>query len=170
MDFGKVARFTNIADFDFTPELGAMYGGQPYFVAKGDSKILPYDLAAHLAQALAKQIFIKGDNSPRTYNQTDPTGGLGAPLWNEKALADLAATMLTEVVDTPVERTLSEAEQIAQKVEDLNTFNQVEDVPQAPATPDGYKDKKEVIEALQAKGISFDARKSKADLEQLLAA
>lgn len=166
MDFGKIAKFTNIAEFDFTPELGAMYGGQPFFVAAGASVTYPYGLATHLAQALAKQILLKGDRSATTYDPKDPSGGLGQPLWNEQSLQDLAARMVSDVNETPQERPLSEAEQVAKKVEEMNTFNRANNT---PAIPDGgYKDKKEVIEALQAKGLAFDARKSKAELEKLL--
>lgn len=161
MDYSKTVTFTNIADFDFTPEMGAMFGGVAYPVKAGEVKVWLWDLADHIAGALAKQMFLKGDKSARIYDPKDTTGGNGAVLWTDQQLIDLKAKMLGEVFVGEKERTLTEAEKVKQKVDELNAI-------EPEVSTDGYRDKSEVIIELQKRGVAFDARQSKANLEKLL--
>jgi hypothetical protein len=161
MDYSKVVTFTNISDFDFTPQLGAMFGGVGYPALAGETKLYPWDLADHLAGALAKQMYLKKDKSAVKFDPNDTTGGLGAVLWTEQDIAGLKAKILGEPIigEKPVVRTEAEATQA--KVAELNAME-----PEISAT--GYKDKSEVIAELQKKGLQFDARQSKANLEKML--
>ena len=161
MDYSKTVVFENIADFDFTPQMGAMYGGVGYQVNMGERKLFPWDLADHLAGALAKQMFLRKDKSLPQYDPNDKTGGLGAVLWNDESINALKAKMLGEPVLAPKEVVMTEAQKTQAKVDELNRVE-----PEIATT--GYKDKSEVIAELQKKGIQFDARQSKATLEKLL--
>lgn len=161
MDYSKTVVFENIADFDFTPEMGAMFGGIGYPVKSGERKIWLWDLADHIAGALAKQICLRQDKSSSSYDPKDPTGGNGAVLWTQQKIDDLKAKMMSDVQIGEKPRVLSEAERVQQKVAELN---QVE--PEITAV--GYRDKAEIIAELQKKGLQFDARQSKANLEKLL--
>lgn len=161
MDYSKTVVLENIADFDFTASMGAMFGGIPYELKSGERKLFPYELADHLAGALAKQIFLRKDKSATQYDPNDKTGGLGAVLWNDEMIQEMKRKMLGEPVLAPKERIMTEAEKTQAKVEELNQLE-----PEISTT--GYKDKAEVILELQKKGIQFDARQSKANLEKLL--
>jgi hypothetical protein len=161
MDYSRTVVFENIADFDFTPQLGAMYGGVGYTIKSGERMLFPWDLADHLAGALAKQMYLKKDKSLSQYDPKDPTGGLGAVLWNDEQIATLKAKMLGDPVLAPKEVVLTEAQKVQAKVEELN-------LAEPEISPVGYKDKAEVILELQKKGLQFDARQSKANLEKLL--
>jgi hypothetical protein len=161
MDYSKTVVFENIADFDFTPTLGAMYGGVGYPVLSGERKLFPWDLADHLAGALAKQMFLKQDKSATQFDPNDKTGGLGAVLWNDEKIDALKKRMLGEPVLAAKETVMTEAEKVQAKVSELNKLE-----PEISAV--GYKDKAEVILELQKKGIKFDARQSKVTLEKLL--
>lgn len=167
----KIVRFTNISDFDFTPEMGAMYGGIPYFVPAGGSQLLPKTLGEHLAKHLARQMLIR--KAPiRDEKETD---GKGSPLalWNTEGEKNLKVKMLTEVYEEAQKAPLSEAEVMAQRVKVMNESFKSEDATgpaaQAVAPSDGsYKDKAEVVAELKKRNIPFDARSSKANLEKLL--
>ncbi len=161
MDYSRVVTFTNIADFDFTPQLGAMFGGIGHEVKTGEVKLFPWDLADHLAGALAKQMFLKKDRSAIKYDPNDTTGGLGAVLWTDDQIAEVKSRILGEPIIGEKKVVMTEAQETAAKVEELNKLE-----PEVSAT--GYKDKAEVILELQKKGITFDARQSKATLEKLL--
>jgi hypothetical protein len=158
----KVVKFTNISTKDFTHS----YGGQPFFVKAGETVMLPYDLADHLATHLARRIFIDRDSSPSTYDPKDATSGHGRPLWDDSAEAEMKAKILGEIFEeaSPVKKT--EMQMLQDKVNEL--AQRFTDAP-VTADPATYKDKAEVIKALEAKGIKFDPRAKKADLEQLLA-
>lgn len=160
MDFSKTVVFENIADFDFTPQMGAMYGGIAYPVMSGERKVWPYELADHMAGALAKQMFLKKDRSATVYDPNDKTGGTGAVLWNDTMIAEVKAKILGEVVLGEKPRVLTEAEMVKQKTEEMNKSE--------PEITVGYRDKGEVIADLQKHGIKFDARRSKAELEKML--
>ena len=167
----KIVRFRNIFDFDFTPEMGAMYGGIPYFVPAGGSLLCPLSLAEHLAKHLARHSIIQ--KAPiRDDNEIDGKGK-DRPLWDESVIAAIKAKLITEAYteDRPTQRT--EAQVLAERVKALNDAFPVteeaakeEPVVSAPAS---YKDKAEVIAELKKRGITFNPRLSKANLEKLLA-
>ena len=175
----KIVRITNIANFDFTGELGARFGGRDFFVPAGESLLVPLTVGNHLATHLARQILIK--KSPtRDASQTDGKGS-DRPLWDDSIIDELKAKIVTEVYEEEKKAPQSEADRMADKVAELNkvvdeeklevggnadasTIVPVDEVDSAVV----YQDKAEVIAALKEKGTSFDARASKVTLEELL--
>lgn len=162
----KIVRLTNRTDFDFTPEMGARYAGNPYLIPAGKSLLMPKPVAKLLAKHLARQTYIK--NAPvRDASQTDGKGS-DRPLWTEEDCLKTAEMFISEEYEEerPVPRT--PAEQIAAKIEELNKL--IEETPaETSTTPtDGYRDKAEVIAELQKREIKFDARLNKLALEKLL--
>jgi hypothetical protein len=179
-DMHKVVRFTNRTDFDFTSEMGAMYGGVPYFVPRGKSLLMPKPIAEHLATHLARQSFIQ--KAPiRDEKETDGKG-TDRPLWDTVALEKRKQMFLSDEYEEEKPTPKSDAELMAEKIKQLNsTFDteaKTEGEPQAltspttsdpvSATTSPYKDKAEVIAELKKRGIKFDARKNKVELEKLL--
>jgi len=164
-DINKVVRLTNNTDFDFTPEMGARFGGVPYFIPSGKSMLAPKPVAKLLAKHLARQVYLK--RAPlRDESEIDGKGSNRA-LWTEDQALRLADTFISDEYAEAREAPKSESEVMKQKIEDLNKeFS--EDLPLAPAEPAIYVDKQEVIQALTEKGIRFDARMNKANLEDLL--
>lgn len=179
----KVVRIKNIADFDFTGELGARYGGRDFFIPAGKSLLMPLTVGDHLATHLARAILLK-----RAPGRTDAEmNGKGSvlPLWNEQAEAELKKQIIEEVYEEERKPELSEADRMHQKVQDLNKVEKEIENDGAPeggnvsaanieiseeqSAPIVYQDKAEVIAALEKKGIKFDARASKDNLEALLA-
>lgn len=208
----KIVRFTNIADFDFVPEMGAMYGGVPYFVSAGKSMLMPLSIADHLATHLSRQIIIK--KAPIRDDKEIDGKGSDRKLWEPQHIVELKGKIVSSEIYQEERPAPTTPEQVlARKVEELNkafppdviaaaakplATPEVEktttsigiDTPApaaektitmsstAPVTPivqvtppTGpivYKDKAEVIAELNKRGLKFDARKSKADLEKLL--
>lgn len=171
----KIVRFHNIFDFDFTPEMGAMYGGVPYFVPAGGSMLAPLSLADHMATHLARHSIIQ--KAP-VRDEMHPDGRQGEstrsdrPLWDEKTINEIKGKLITEqyIEDKPAP--VSEADKMASRVRALNTDFPPEPSPvtsPAPTAPTSYKDKAEVIEELKKRGITFNPRLSKDKLEVLLA-
>lgn len=176
----KVVRFTNIFDFDYTHS----YGGVPYQLRAGDTLLFPWVIGDHLATHLARQALIR--KAPyRDENSTDGRGGETArsdrPLWDDTAIDALKAKIIQDAYVEERAAPMTEAERYKQKFEELNKQFPGLVKETAPAevvvgsqTPvpaaDGivYADKAEVIAALEKKGITFNARLSKATLEKLL--
>lgn len=185
-NLGKVVSFTNITDKDFTHA----YGGQPFSVKAGETVPLPYDLGKHLAKHLARRIFLEGDKSASVYDPNDKTGGVGKPLWNEDMERQMIAKILGQVIQESQPEPKSETELLKEQVADLQKrFGEMFKAPTPVASqPQGvspvseqpvasselpseittYMDKADVIAQLKEKGITFDARQSKAKLEALL--
>lgn len=195
----KIVRFTNIAPFDFSSEMGAMYGGQPYFVPSGKSLLMPLTVGDHLATHLARQIIIQ--KAPiRDEKELDGKGS-DRKLWDPKHIEDLKAQIVSQVYEEEQQAPKTRDEMLRAKIDELNKqFPEAHlqngaptappppapaptpsvvpaatvVAPTAPTTPPAdtgpkvYQDKAEVIAALKAKDIKFDARKSKSDLEKLL--
>jgi len=159
----------------------------------GETKLLPYHVGRRLAINLAKRIF--NTSAPAT---VDPAGiPTGVPIWNEKKLQDLADTFIKEEYSDAKPAQLSETDKLMAKVAELEKFvkdnvlskpeapvippvaapevvkaPEIPVAPTAPAAPSApvvYQDKKEVIAELEKRGIKFDRRSKKADLEKLLA-
>jgi hypothetical protein len=172
----KIVRITNISDFDFTGELGARFGGRDFFVAAGESLLVPLTVGDHLAMHLARQIIIK--KSPvRDGSQLDGKGS-DRPLWDDAVIENLKSQIMVEVYEEDKKRPLSEADRMAEKVAELNKVVAPEadgNVDASGITPVedsnseiAYKDKAQIIEELKSKGTPFDARASKTKLEELL--
>jgi len=153
MDMSKVVTFTNITTEDFSHP----FNGQAYFVAKGETKIFPFVLADHLATHLARKILLAKDKIVAV--KDDQTGGLGAPIWSDEAVEELKRQILGEVETRMPDVVKSQDEILREKVEELNQESG------EPVDPEEYKSKKEVIDALTAKGIAVDVRKTKSELE-----
>ena len=103
----RIAKFTNISDFDFNGDLGARYGGKDYFFAAGESKMVPYFAADHFATHLARAIIIKG--APIRTEAEMGGKGLNIPLWSESKINELKAKMLTEVYSEEKEAKIGRA-------------------------------------------------------------
>lgn len=168
-DEHKVVRLTNRTDFDFTPEMGARFNGVPYMIPAGKSLLMPKPAAKLLAKHLARQTYIK--KAPvRDASQTDGKGS-DRPLWTEEECIRVADTFLSEEYEEERKAPQTQAEIIAQKIEELNRLTEA-----LPSTTkdsvevasDGYMDKAQVIAELQKRNIKFDARMNKTSLERLL--
>ena len=177
-----IVRITNRTDFDFTPAMGAMYGGVAMPIPAGKSLLAPKPAARHLAKHLARQVFIR--NAPiRDDKETDGKGRDRA-LWTEEDIERTMVKFLAEEYEEEKKYSLSEIELLQQKIDALNKHfppsetvtgssrmgNVVETAPSNPPddTPNGYKDKQEVIAELEKRGLKFDRRMSKENLEGLL--
>lgn len=176
----KVVELHNSTDFDFTPELGAMFDGRPLFVGKGENRQYPYHVGHRLAENLAKAVMVKGApaHDPTVANPT------GSALWDEPKLESLKNSFLTELYTEEKPIAMSETDKLMQRVAELeNLFKKdkstndeapavdlVPSNPEAPAekTAHVYQDKQEVIAELEARGITHDKRATKDKLEELL--
>lgn len=174
----KIVRITNISNFDFTGELGARYGGRDFFVPAGGSLLVPLTVGDHLATHLARQIIIR--KAPiRDVGQIDGKGS-DRPLWDDAAIDVLKSKIMVSVYEEEKKNPLSEADRLAEKVEELNKVVGPETISGGntdatnivPVEDSGsaivYKDKGQVIEELKKKGVAFDARLGKSKLEELL--
>lgn len=189
----KVVTFHNKTDFDFTPEMGCMYDGRPIFgisgapcIKAGESIVLPYHVGNLLARNLAKLAMTK--QAPTVDQAGIPTG---VPLWGEEKLQALKNTFITDLYTEAKPTAMTETDKLMAKVEELKKFVETNvspkvdenvgegkvEVTSAPTdTPTDakpevmtYSDKADVIAELTKRGIKFDARSSKANLEKLLA-
>jgi len=177
----KIVRITNISDFDFTGELGARFGGRDFFIPAGGSLLTPLTVGDHLATHLARQILIR--KSPtRDTNQLDGKGS-DRPLWDDAVIGELKSKIMAEVYEEEKKAPQTEAERMAARVDELNKVIVPEEKEEAGGNADAsgivptedssnstivYKDKAEIIDELNKKGVSFDARASKTKLEELL--
>ena len=168
-DLNKVVRLTNKTDFDFTPEMGARFGGIPYFIPAGKSMLAPKPVAKLLAKHLARQTFLK--RAPvRDESEVDGKGSSRA-LWTEEQALRVAEMFISDEYAEEREAPRTESEIMAAKIASLNQEFPEDtslSTPANPETPVVYADKQEVILALTEKGIRFDARMNKANLEELL--
>ncbi len=179
----QVVSFHNLEDFGFTPEMGCMFDGRAIHGAKGspgieagESMTLPYHIAHRLATNLAKVALTRKAPS------VDPAGiPTGVPLWDVKRLETLKSSYLTDLYSEAKPTALSEVDKLMAKVEELNRWKEgmekkAESVKEEKTeevktsdSPKIYQDKAEVIAELTKRGIKFDARQTKANLEKLLA-
>ena len=159
----KVGTVTSLTDFDFTPEMGAMYGGRPFPLRKGESLTISLTVAEHLAKHLARQVLLRGAPAP----SADGTGN-GRALWTEDSLAKLISTFVRVVggIDSP--KTLTKEEILLDNAKLAAQSGIMEEETSLEENASTFKDKKEVIDELTKRGITFDARASKANLEKLL--
>lgn len=191
----KVVSFHNSTDFGFTPELGCMYDGRAINgkngspgIDAGETMVLPYHVAHQLALNLAKIAITKSAPS------VDPAGiPTGVPLWDTEKLTKLKMSYLTDLYteDKPTEQSatdklMAKVEEYRLLVEKLVPGATTQAVEQpiassesAPTTVEStvpsntnkavYQDKAEVLTELEVRGIKHDKRKSKDELEKLLA-
>lgn len=180
-DIYRVVRVTNISNFDFTGELGARYHGRDFEIRKGKSLLAPYPVGKHLAKHLARQILLK--KAPiRDGKETDGKG-TDRPLWDDKIIGELIAKIMTEAYTEEKPEAVSETDKMVEKVRQLNKsekevereqsggnapFNGTVDENPGTAGEITYKDKSQVIAELAKRGIKFNARDTRANLESLL--
>jgi hypothetical protein len=164
----KIVRITNIADFDFTSEMGSRYDQTDFFVPAGKSLLVPYMVGDHLATHLARQIIMRKSKVGETSDR---------PLWDENLLEEVKRKILVDVYEEEPEEVLSEGQMLAKKVSDLNKNILDEttlDASKIIATESNegdivaYKDKAQVIAELNKRGVKFNARETKLNLEKLL--
>ena len=181
----KVVEFFNSTDFDFTSELGAMYDSRPLFVGSGERRQFPYHVGHQLAVNLAKIVLVKG----APLHDSTANNPVGTPLWGDDKLNAIAKSFITELYSDEKPIVQSETDRLMARVAELEKIfkeKQAEkplDAPRevvksvqeivapelVPNTPKEYQDKGEVIAELTKRGIKFDARQGKANLEKLLA-
>ncbi len=182
----KIVRFTNVTNFDFLPEMGAQYGGVPYFVPAGKSMLMPKPIGDHLATHLARQIIIQKAPT-RDDSQIDGKGS-DRKLWDDNSIQALRAQIVTDQYEEEVKAPQTEAQRYAAKIAELNrefpdmASPKMSTITQPPVSNEnvvpgaeqfkkgdsGYADKADVIAELKKRGIAFDARGNKAKLEALL--
>lgn len=190
----KILEFYNSTDFDFTPELGAMYDGRGLQVDSGMKKHFPYHVAMRLAENLAKAVLIKGAplHDPNAANPT------GTPLWGDEGVKRLRSGFITELYSESAPIAQTETEKLMAKVAELEKMmnERLKNVPvdtlkgevktiaelvnpalqpaefvapvSAVETPKVYQDKQEVIEELEKRGVKVDRRQNKENLTKLL--
>lgn len=161
-DANKIVRVTNISNFDFTAEMGAMYGGVPYFVPAGKSLLMPMPVGKHIATHLARQIMLR--KAPTRDDREIDGKGSDRKLWDAAGVDELVAKIVTNVYEEQVAAPQSEAQILAAKVEELNKTTP----PETTVSATTYKDKAEVIAELEKRSIPFNPRTTKANLEKLL--
>jgi len=174
----KIVKVTNISNFDFNGARGARFDGRDYLIPAGKSMLVPKSLGEHLAKHLAQAILIS--KAPiRTEGELNGKGS-DRPLWDEEAVKVLQRQILSEAYteEAPVVKTPGEI--LQDKVNDLNkglVDNEADNIAsvgveiETESNESGevvYKDKKEVIAELEARGIKFNPRSTKANLEALL--
>lgn len=177
----QVVSFRNSTDFDFTPVLGCMYDGRAINgmsgkvgIAAGESMTLPYHVGRQLALNLAKLALTK--RAPAVDAAGIPTG---VPLWDPTRLELLQNSYLTDLYSESKPLALSETDRLMAKVEEYkamveklipgSTTAPVETPAVETTSQEIFTDKQEVITELEKRGIVHDKRKSKAELEKLLA-
>jgi len=177
----RVVTFHNKTELDFTPEVGAMYDSRPIFgtsgqpcIKAGESIVLPYHVGRLLAKNLAKLVMTK--QAPIADAAGIPTG---VPLWDENKLETLRMSFLTDLYTEEKPAPANETDRLMAKVEEYKalveklipgateTKESVGDL-ESSETPSTFSDKAEVIAELKKREITFDARKSKAELEKLI--
>lgn len=181
----KVVEIFNSTDFDFTPELGAMFDGSPLFVGSGERRQFPYHVGNRLAINLAKAVLIKG----APLHDPGANNPVGTPLWSDARLEEIKNSFMKElyVEEKPIAQ--SETQVLLARVAQLEKlFNEKKaaeplDTPKekvqsvqeivAPeltrSEPKVYLDKQEVIAELEKRGIRHDKRQNQENLEKLLA-
>jgi len=180
----KVVTFHNATDFGFTPEMGCMYDGRGINGLKGspgidagEKIVLPYHIGWRLAINLAKRVL---NTSPAA--TVDEKGiPTGVPIWSETKLMELAKSYVTDlyteakpVAQTETDKLMAKVEEykamvdkLLPKVEEKPVEIAVE-TPVVPTTPKVYLDKQEVIAELEKRGLKFDRRQTKSNLEKLI--
>ena len=168
----KVVTLKNISDFEFTPALGAKYDGRSIFgkagqpIAPGEELQFPYHVGKRLAINLAKQIQLKKIPAP-VFGKGDPTAEVAGHILSDETINALVSKILVNEYSEEKPVTENETEKLMKKFEELNKT--VESLTSKKISPTGFKNKQEVIAELESKEIQHDKRKTKDELEKLLA-
>ena len=176
----KVVAFHNSTSFRFTPEMGCMFDGRPINgvtgepgVGPGETMTVPYHIGHQLALNLAKVSITK--DAPVLDAAGIPTG---VPMWDDARLITLKNSYLKELYVEEKAKVLTETDKLMAKVEEYKAMvdslvSKKDKVAEAEVIqltdgPRTYVDKAEVLAELTKRGIKFDARVTKAELEKLL--
>ena len=180
----KVVAFHNSTDFRFTPDMGCMFDGRSINgitgepgIDAGETMTVPYHIGHQLALNLAKVSITK--SAPLLDAAGIPTG---VPLWDDQRLLKLKNSYLTDLYVEEKSKVMSETDKLMAKVEEYKKMvedlvvSKKEEVPaeavapvvQTITGPMTFADKSDVLAELTKRGIKFDARKSKAELEKLI--
>lgn len=157
-----ICTIKNIADFDFTAALGAMYNGRAYLLKAGETLQAPEPAAYRLAVNLAKAMLIKKCPPPEIA-KGDDRQVLGS--FTDDDVMKIVPMIIINTTREEEKPVLDEAARIAARIDELN--KRISEMENAPTASVGGK--AEVIAELEKKGIKFDRRQSKAALEKLLA-
>lgn len=159
----RVVTFKNITDKDFTPALGAMFNSKHFFIKAGETMNLPYDVGYRLAVNLAKAIIVGAAPAPK-YGEGNDTQT--SSLIKDGDIESYVNKIL--ISDYQEEKTyqMTAEDKLNARIDELN--KKLESAVDTKISTEGYSDKKEVIEALKAKGVTYNPRKSKEELEALL--
>lgn len=157
-----ICTIKNIADFDFTPELGAMYGGRSFFVKPGEELLAGEPAAYRLAVNLAKAILVSKMPLP-VHGTGDDRSAMG--VWGDDDVEKLVSQIIISTSKEEKAPVLTSDERIFAKIEELNKWKESME---EKATDSSFKDKADVIAELEKREIKFDRRKGKAELEKLL--
>lgn len=156
-----ICTIKNIADFDFTAALGAMYNGRSYLLKAGETLVAPEPAAYRMAVNLAKAMLIK-KCPPPTIGTGDDRQTLGS--FTDEDIEKIIPLIIIDTTREEAAPKLDESARIAARIDELNKrLNEMENVPAG-----AVGGKAEVIAELEKKGIKFDRRQSKAALEKLL--
>lgn len=170
----KVVTFKNISDFDFTPALGAMFNSRPIFgkakegcIAVGEELNFPYHIGRRLAINLAKAMLVKEIPEP-VYGTGDPAQHNSKLAFGSEQINAIVAKIFVSEYQEEKPIKESETDILMRKFDELN--RRVEELNGQKVSPDGFKDKQEVIAELEKRNVVHDKRKNKAELEKLLEA
>lgn len=171
----RVVSFHNSTDFDFTPEMGCMYDGRPINgtkiagVASGETLVLPYHVGNQLAINLAKRV-LNITQSANVDIQGIPTG---IAVWDEAKLEEEKMKYIKDMYTEEKPAPQTETDKLMAKVEEYKSMVETllarDAVDIKVIQPTGFKDKQEIIAELEKQGVVHDKRKSKEELEKLLA-
>jgi len=159
----RIVEFKNISTFDFTPALGAMFDSKHFLIKAGETMNFPYSVGQRLAINLAKAMIISNAPAPK-YGEGNDTQI--SSLVKEGDIEKLVDQILVSEYQEEKKATMTEAEALSARIDELN--KRMENMTDTKVSTEGYSDKKEVIEALKAKGVTYNPRKSKEELEALL--
>lgn len=158
--FAKVAVFTNISKkyFEHTHAFGDA-PAIPYMFQPGESRTLPFIIASHLAKHLARKMLIDG-----AHGTVSPQSNRA--IYGDEDVQKLMDQILGEVSEREVKAPKTLNERIAQEIEELNPTDK------EIIAPEGEKvtTKQEIMALLDKKGVSYNARLSKAELQDQLEA
>lgn len=159
----RIVTFKNIASFDFTPALGAMFDSKDFLIKAGETINLPYSVGQRLAINLAKAMIISQAPEQKLGEGNDTQV---QSLIKEGDIEKIVDKVLVSEYQEEKAHQMSETEALSARIDELN--KKLENVVETKISTEGYSDKKEVIEALKAKGVTYNPRKSKEELEALL--
>ncbi len=173
----RVVSFHNSTVFDFTPEMGCMYDGRAINgvkglgIVSGETVMLPFHVGNQLAINLAKRV-LNTTPSANVDAQGVPTG---VPVWDEQKLEEekmkYMKDMYTEEKPAPqteTDKLMAKVEEYKSMVDSLLKKDGVQTT-DSPIITGEFQDKQEVMEELEKRGIKHDKRKTKEELEKLLA-